>query len=75
MCFSPFSTGFTDAHTYPVWGGDRVDEFVQKVAGASYMELSENINTGSNSSYTAEQTAHASEDALYESSIKRLRVC
>merc|ERR1719229_387213 len=31
--------GFIDAHTHPVWAGDRVHEFVLKLKGASYMEV------------------------------------
>ncbi|VUZ45208.1 unnamed protein product [Hymenolepis diminuta] len=64
--------GFTDAHTYPVWGGDRVDDFFQKVAGASYMELTDSVNS-SDSDYTVEQTAIASEEALYHATLKRIR--
>ena len=25
--------GFIDSHTHPIWSGDRVHEFVQKLAG------------------------------------------
>ncbi|KAL5967773.1 putative imidazolonepropionase, partial [Taenia solium] len=64
--------GFTDAHTYPVWGGDREDDFFQKVAGASYMELSDNVNS-SDLDYTVERTANASEDSLYASTLERIR--
>ena len=31
--------GLVDAHTHPVWAGDRVHEFAWKLAGASYMEV------------------------------------
>uniref|UniRef100_A0A0K0FHJ8 Probable imidazolonepropionase n=1 Tax=Strongyloides venezuelensis TaxID=75913 RepID=A0A0K0FHJ8_STRVS len=31
--------GFVDAHTHPVFAGDRVHEFSIKIAGASYMEV------------------------------------
>lgn len=31
--------GLIDAHTHPVWAGDRVHEFALKLAGASYMEV------------------------------------
>ena len=31
--------GLIDAHTHPVWAGDRVHEFSLKLAGASYMEV------------------------------------
>jgi imidazolonepropionase len=31
--------GLVDCHTHPAWGGDRVDEFALRSAGASYEEL------------------------------------
>ncbi|MEQ1932321.1 MAG: imidazolonepropionase [Fimbriimonadaceae bacterium] len=31
--------GFVDAHTHPVWGGDRLDEFELRAGGASYEEI------------------------------------
>src|SRR6185295_3917710 len=31
--------GFVDAHTHAVFAGSRVDEFVQKIDGASYAEI------------------------------------
>lgn len=31
--------GFVDAHTHPVWSGDRVHEFSMKLAGATYMDI------------------------------------
>lgn len=31
--------GFVDAHTHPVWDGDRVKEFTMKLAGATYMDV------------------------------------
>ena len=31
--------GLVDCHTHPAWGGDRVDEFSLRAAGASYEEL------------------------------------
>lgn len=31
--------GFVDAHTHPVFAGDRVHEFSMKLAGATYMEV------------------------------------
>ncbi|KAK1906893.1 putative imidazolonepropionase [Dissostichus eleginoides] len=36
MCVLP---GLVDAHTHPVWAGDRVHEFAMKLAGASYMDV------------------------------------
>mmetsp|Transcript_2100 Transcript_2100/g.7602 ORF Transcript_2100/g.7602 Transcript_2100/m.7602 type:complete len:438 (+) Transcript_2100:2404-3717(+) len=31
--------GLVDAHTHPVWTGDRTDEFALKLAGASYLDI------------------------------------
>src|SRR4051812_10648442 len=31
--------GFVDAHTHPVFGGDRVDEFEMRARGATYEEI------------------------------------
>lgn len=31
--------GFVDAHTHALWAGDRLDEFEQKLRGASYLEI------------------------------------
>lgn len=33
------TAGLVDAHTHLVWGGDRADEFAQRLAGASYAEI------------------------------------
>lgn len=31
--------GFVDAHTHVVWAGERVDEFVRRIRGATYQEI------------------------------------
>src|SRR5690242_8342062 len=31
--------GFVDAHTHPVFAGTRVDEFEQRIKGATYQEI------------------------------------
>ena len=31
--------GFVDAHTHPVFDGDRANEFAMKLAGATYMDI------------------------------------
>ncbi len=36
LCAVP---GLVDCHTHPAWGGDRVDEFSLRAAGADYEEL------------------------------------
>nr|XP_011420937.2 probable imidazolonepropionase [Crassostrea gigas] len=61
--------GLVDAHTHPVWVGDRVHEFAMKLAGASYMEVHE---AGGGIHFTVENTRKASQDELYVSFSKRL---
>ncbi|XP_048741055.2 probable imidazolonepropionase [Ostrea edulis] len=61
--------GLVDAHTHPVWAGDRVHEFAMKLAGASYMEVHE---AGGGIHFTVEHTRKASQDELYVSLNKRL---
>ncbi|HIE39297.1 MAG TPA: imidazolonepropionase [Anaerolineales bacterium] len=31
--------GFVDPHTHVIWAGDRADEFVQRIRGATYQEI------------------------------------
>ncbi|XP_069100954.1 probable imidazolonepropionase [Argopecten irradians] len=61
--------GFVDAHTHPVWAGDRVHEFAMKLAGATYMEVHK---AGGGIHYTVEHTQKASEDELYDKLKQRL---
>lgn len=53
--------GLVDAHTHPVWAGDRVKEFSMKLAGFSYMDIH---RIGGGIYYTVEQTTQASEETL-----------
>uniref|UniRef100_A0A8C0UTQ0 Probable imidazolonepropionase n=1 Tax=Cyanistes caeruleus TaxID=156563 RepID=A0A8C0UTQ0_CYACU len=53
--------GLVDAHTHPVWAGDRVHEFAMKLAGASYMEIHQ---AGGGIHFTVEHTRKAAEDEL-----------
>lgn len=62
--------GFVDAHTHPVWAGDRVGEFSMKLAGATYLDIHK---AGGGIHFTCRHTTEASEDALLESSRQRLR--
>ncbi len=55
--------GFVDAHTHPVWAGDRVHEFAMKLAGASYMQIHE---AGGGIHFTVEKTRAATEDELFQ---------
>uniref|UniRef100_H2ZCE3 Probable imidazolonepropionase n=1 Tax=Ciona savignyi TaxID=51511 RepID=H2ZCE3_CIOSA len=55
--------GLVDAHTHPVWTGDRVHEFAMKLAGSSYMDVHK---AGGGIHYTVEHTRAASENQLYQ---------
>jgi len=61
--------GFVDAHTHPIWAGDRVHEFRMKLAGKSYMDIH---NAGGGIHFTVEHTKRASEDELFRSLRDRL---
>ncbi|CAK8688991.1 unnamed protein product [Clavelina lepadiformis] len=54
--------GLVDAHTHPVWAGDRVHEFAMKLAGATYMEVHK---AGGGINFTVEHTRNASEKELF----------
>lgn len=60
--------GFVDAHTHPIWAGDRVHEFALKLAGASYMEVH---RRGGGIGYTVSHTSRATDDELMRSLIHR----
>ncbi|MBN3299682.1 HUTI imidazolonepropionase, partial [Amia calva] len=66
MCVIP---GLIDAHTHPVWAGDRVHEFAMKLAGATYMEVHE---AGGGINYTVEHTRRAAPEQLLGSLKQRL---
>jgi len=53
--------GLVDAHTHPVWSGDRVGEFALKLAGATYMEVHK---MGGGIGYTVRMTRASPEDEL-----------
>jgi imidazolonepropionase len=57
--------GFVDAHTHPVFAGNRVDEFEMRSAGKSYQEIAA---AGGGIKSTVRKTRAASEDELFESS-------
>ncbi|NXG50446.1 HUTI imidazolonepropionase, partial [Psilopogon haemacephalus] len=61
--------GLVDAHTHPVWAGDRVHEFAMKLAGASYMEIHQ---AGGGIHFTVEHTGKASEEELFSTFRGRL---
>ncbi|KAM4570311.1 putative imidazolonepropionase [Odontesthes bonariensis] len=66
MCVLP---GLVDAHTHPVWAGDRVHEFAMKLAGASYMDVH---RAGGGIHFTVEHTRAAAASDLLASLSSRL---
>lgn len=62
--------GFVDAHTHPVWDGDRSHEFALKLNGASYMDVQ---RAGGGIGLTTRCTRAASEAVLRAQLRERLR--
>ncbi|XP_022194004.2 probable imidazolonepropionase [Nilaparvata lugens] len=62
--------GFVDAHTHPVWAGDRIDEFSMKLQGFSYMDIHEQ---GGGIFSTVRATNEAKTSYLYNTLCKRLK--
>ncbi|XP_054707020.1 probable imidazolonepropionase [Uloborus diversus] len=61
--------GLVDAHTHPVWAGDRVNEFAMKLAGATYMDVHK---AGGGIYHTVQKTRLATEDQLLSLLLNRL---
>jgi len=61
--------GWVDAHTHPVFGGDRVDEFEMRSAGAGYEEIAA---AGGGIRSTVAKTRAATEDELFAGAKRRL---
>jgi len=62
--------GLIDCHTHLVFGGDRAAEFEQRLAGATYEEIA---RAGGGIFSSVRATRAASEEALVESALPRLR--
>ena len=60
--------GFVDAHTHPVFAGDRVDEFEMRAQGATYEEIAA---SGGGIRSTVRRTRAASEEELLAQAKKR----
>jgi len=60
--------GFVDAHTHPVFAGNRAAEFEQRCAGATYEEIAA---AGGGIRSTVRATRAASEDELFEAAKRR----
>jgi imidazolonepropionase len=54
--------GFVDAHTHPVFAGNRADEFEKRSSGATYQEIAA---AGGGIRSTVRKTRSASEDELF----------
>src|SRR4029079_7614804 len=62
--------GFVDAHTHPVFAGTRVDEFEQRIKGATYQEIAAR---GGGIQATVNRTRAASLDDLVATSRRYAR--
>ncbi len=62
---------FVDSHTHACWAGDRLDEWEQKLRGATYLEL---LKSGGGIGATVRAVRAATVDSLAEQLLGRLRV-
>ena len=62
--------GFVDAHTHPVFSGDRVDEFELRARGATYEEIAA---AGGGIRSTVAKTRAAAEEELRRQALKHAR--
>jgi imidazolonepropionase len=62
--------GFVDAHTHPVWAGDRAGEFARRLAGETYAAIAA---SGGGIRATVEATRRASREELLAAVRGRLR--
>ena len=62
--------GFVDAHTHPVFAGNRADEFEQRLAGASYAQIAAR---GGGIRSTVRRTRAATEEQLFEAASRYVR--
>ncbi|HMH89321.1 MAG TPA: imidazolonepropionase [Steroidobacteraceae bacterium] len=61
--------GLIDCHTHLVYGGNRLEEFEQRLCGASYEEIA---RAGGGIQSSVRATRASSREALYESALERL---
>jgi imidazolonepropionase len=62
--------GLVDPHTHVVFAGDRVGDFIRRVAGERYADAA---SAGGGIAYTVAQTRAASEDELFAAALSRVR--
>ncbi|MBL4602574.1 MAG: imidazolonepropionase [Emcibacteraceae bacterium] len=69
-CNGAFMTpGLIDSHTHLIYGGNRIDEYEQRLNGVSYEEIAK---AGGGILSTVNATRAATEDELVKSGLKRL---
>ena len=61
--------GFVDAHSHPIWAGDRASEFEQRLQGKTYLEI---LSAGGGILSTVKATRSASMDQLLNQTRARL---
>jgi imidazolonepropionase len=62
--------GFVDSHTHLIFGGDRCEEFLMRLRGATYQEIAA---AGGGIQNTVRATREASEEELLQNSIHHLQ--
>lgn len=62
--------GLVDCHTHVLYSGTRAEEFSLKLKGVSYLEI---LASGGGINYTVNQTRQATDEAILEQTIARLR--
>lgn len=62
--------GFVDAHSHPIWAGNRAAEFELKLQGKSYLEI---LEAGGGILSTVRATRAAKDEALHAQTKARLR--
>lgn len=63
--------GFVDAHTHALWAGNRLDEFVLRQKGATYLEI---LKAGGGILSTVRAVRAASESELVDNLARRLEI-
>lgn len=63
--------GFVDAHSHPIWAGDRAAEFGQRLQGKTYLEI---LEAGGGILSTVKATRTASKDELLSQTRRRLKL-
>ena len=61
--------GFIDSHTHPIFIGNRSEEFILRLSGSTYEEIS---SSGGGINYSIKKLRESSDDELFESSYKNI---